>query len=83
MILADRIRKYVLEKKIIPAREMNQRTITIRAGEIHSEMGLKNRMPAVCEALDTDKFIDYAAVNLIERTGPKLGSSVKWVFALE
>lgn len=83
MILADRIRKYVLDRKIKPARNQGVTSITIIAGEIHSDMGLKNRMPAVCGALDADKFLDYAQVKLILRTGPKQGSTAKWVFSLE
>jgi hypothetical protein len=83
MILADRIRKYVLDQKIRPARELNQSTIKIVAGKIHSEMTLKNRMPAVCSALDADKFLDYARVKLINRSGPKQSSTATWVFSLE
>lgn len=83
MILADRIRSFVLEKKIIPARERNQRIITIKAGDIHSEMGLKNQMPVVFGTLDAEKFLAFAGVNLTERSGTRQGSSAIWVFALE
>ena len=82
MILADRIRQYVLEKKITPARQQDRLNVTIVAGEIHAEMGLENRIPAVCGALDAEKFLDYASIRLIERRGPRQGSKAEWVFAL-
>ena len=82
MILADKIRKYVLDKKVTPARLVGKQTVKIRAGNIHSEMRLRNRMPAVCGALDADIFLEYAGVSLVERSGPKQSSSVEWVFAL-
>jgi hypothetical protein len=82
MILADRIRKFVLDQKITPARREERSLIRIRAGAIHSEMNLENRMPAVCGALDADKFLEYADVGLVERSGPEQGSTVEWIFSL-
>lgn len=49
--LVNRIRRYVFEKYILPAIKEGRERITIRAGDIHKELGLKNRMPAVCNAL--------------------------------
>ena len=82
MILADRIRKHVLDTRITPARKRGQTSVRIVAGEIHSEMGLENRMPAVCGALDADKFLSYAKVILVKRSGPRQGATAEWVFEL-
>ena len=82
MTEADRIRKYVLDHYITPARQQNQTTIKVVASQVHSGLGLHARMPAVCGALDADKFLDYAQVTLVSRSGPKQGSTATWVFML-
>lgn len=80
MILADRIRQHVLDEIIEPARHLGQATVTVRVGDVHSAMGLESRMPAVCSALDANKFLDFARVTLVRRIGPPQGSSAEWVF---
>ena len=82
MILADRIRNYVMSELIEPARLTGQTVLHINAGDVHASLGLKNRMPAVCSALDAEKFLAYANVNLESRKGPRQGASAEWVFDL-
>ena len=82
MILADKIRNYVRSELIEPARPSGQTVIHIHAGEVHAALGLKNRMPVVCSALDAEKFLAYANVNLESRKGPRQGASAEWVFDL-
>lgn len=82
MILADQIRKYVLNSIIEPARRAGNETVTVRAGDVHSAMGLKNRLPAVCAALGATKFVSYAQVRIVKQSGPINGSNTKWVFEL-
>ena len=82
-ILADQIRSHVIKNMIQPARTRGQTTILLLSGDIHAEMGLINRLPAVCSALDAAKFQEQAAVMLIEREGPHQGASVKWHFSLK
>jgi len=82
MILADHIRNYVRRELIEPARLRGQSVIKFNAGEIHAALGLKNRLPAVCSALDAEKFLEYAGVILESRTGPHQGSTVEWVFEI-
>jgi len=79
MILADQIRHFVLETYILPARERGQSTIHLVAGEIHAEMGLKDRMPAVCGALDAGKFADQCHIVVVSRQGPKYSNTAEWV----
>lgn len=83
MIHADDIRGYVREQIIEPARQQKQGIIHVRAGDVHTAMGLVNRMPLICAAIDAQKFLDFARVTLIRRSGPHQGVSVEWVFALE
>lgn len=82
MILADQIRQFVLEKYINPARNQGHLTVTVVAGKIHTGLGLENRMPAVCSALDADKFLSFAHIRLVSRSGPHQGSTATWVFEL-
>jgi hypothetical protein len=82
MILADRIRRYVRDEIILPSRQKGLSSVLVRAGDVHESLDLQNRMPAVCAALDAEKFQDYAQVRLVERRGPRQGSTAEWVFAL-
>ena len=80
MILADEIREYAFVCYIKPARRKSQDTINLSARVIHDGMGLQNHFPAVCEAIDTDKFLKYAGVTVASRSGPNQSTTVKWVF---
>lgn len=53
---ADLIRDYCIKTRIEPARLKNEKIVSIRAGDIHTEMKLKNNMLAVCGALQTQIF---------------------------
>lgn len=78
--LADRIREFVFREYIKPTRERGERTITVRAGDVHKQMGLSNRMPAVCGAIATAKFQDKYLVQLVNREGPAQGANVFFTF---
>ena len=80
---ADVIRKYVVDNIIQPARQKGIKQITVRAGDIHREMKLQNRMPAVCGALDAAIFEESANIIVSQRRGPKQSASVEWVLELK
>jgi hypothetical protein len=82
MSQADRIRQFVLDRYVSPARAKGESKITIRAGDVHRAMGLANRMPAVCSAIGGNKFEDIARATLINRTGPANGANVYFEFRL-
>ena len=75
-LLADRIRAHVSRTVVEPARRSAKTEVVIVANEVHASMGLKNRMPAVCAALDASRFQDeynlvLASVALaLAATGP-------------
>lgn len=62
--LADRIREFTLRTFIQPAIRANKLEITIRAGDVHSAMQLRDRMPAVCSALESRKFQELCGLKL-------------------
>ncbi len=80
---ADEIREYVLVAIIKPARRRGDKTVTFDALDVHKGMGFRvNRMPAVCEAVDTDLFLAGAGVTLVSRTGPAQSTTTRWTFAV-
>ncbi len=82
MSLAEKIRGYVNEAFVAPARKAGLTHVSIVSGDVHKDMRLDNRMPAVCAALDATKFQDQYRVVLSRRTGPKQSSTVTWYFSI-
>ncbi|MDF1513858.1 MAG: hypothetical protein P1S60_08625 [Anaerolineae bacterium] len=82
MSYADQVRLYALEAYIKPAREQGRSTVTFSAKALHKALGYRNRYPLVCAAIDAGKFLDYARVTLVQRSGPERSSTVEWTFAI-
>jgi type I restriction enzyme, R subunit len=79
-ILAERIRRFAFDNYVEPVRGAPDAEIRIRAGDVHRDMKLSGRMPAVCGALDANIFRSDFGLELQRRTGPRLGANVEWVF---
>jgi len=82
MTLADEIRTFTYERYIRPARETGVRTVTVRAGDVSDAMGLKDRMPAVCGAIGSNKFLEQYQLRLVNREGPTSGANVFFTFEI-
>lgn len=54
--------------------------ISIRAGDVHAAMHLRDRMPAVCSALESSKFAALCDIELLSRKGPIQGANVVFIF---
>ena len=80
--LADRIRANARARHIEPARHAGRKTVTLRAGDIARDMGLKNRMPAVCSALGSKLFLREAGLRLVERIGPHQSTTTEFRFKI-
>ena len=78
--LADRIRQHALERHIEPARASGQTAMAVRAGDVHGEMELQDRVPAVISALQSKKFLELARVVLEGQSGPAESSTTTFVF---
>ena len=59
MSYADDVREYC-KANIEPSRRREEKRIAIRAGDIRTAMGYKNRMPLVCTAPGAKKFEEFA-----------------------
>lgn len=79
---ADEIRSYVNRVFIEPARKSGKTSVQVVSGDVHKDMALENRMPAVCSALDARKFDEEYRVVTSSRVGPRRSSTVRWLFAI-
>ncbi|CAG0927814.1 hypothetical protein TFLX_00642 [Thermoflexales bacterium] len=79
---ADSIRQFVLSNYIQPARVRGDTEVTVRAGDVHKAMNLKDAMPAVASALGANKFQEFAKVKLIKREGPQNGANLLLAYKL-
>lgn len=79
---ADQVREYAFIVFILPARRRSQTTVNFSSADIHNGMGLKDRYPLVCTSIDTEKFLDYANIQLVTREGPKQSNTVRWTFSV-
>ncbi|WP_295635718.1 AAA family ATPase [Novosphingobium sp.] len=79
---ADRIRQYVLERYIEPARKRGDDRVTIVVGPLNNEMGLHMAWPNICQALEGRKFLELAKVPPPIAEGPKQSTTRKLTFVL-
>lgn len=79
---ADRIRLCALNYFIEPAREKRLKTVTIRAGDLASAMGLKNAFPNICQTLGGEKLQQLAKVPPPTISEPNPSSSTTFTYQL-
>ncbi len=79
---ADRIRLCAFNYFIEPAREKCLKTVTIRAGDLASAMGLKNAFPNICQTLGGEKLQQLALVQPPTISGPNPSSSTTFTYQL-
>jgi len=80
---SDVIRRHAYEKYIAQARRRREKSVSINVGEVHRELGLSNRVPLVCAALGSKKFLKEHGLRLISRNGPPSGQSTTVTFTYE
>ena len=68
---ADEIRQHTLEYYVQPWRESGESALSIRAGDVARTMGLRDRTPGICSALESHVFQREAGLVLIDSTGPR------------
>ena len=82
-INADQIRAYVNKAFVEPARRAGKTSVVIISGDVHTDLKLNNRMPAICSAIDAQKFQQQYGVILSKRSGPRQSSTAMWEFSLQ
>ena len=77
---SDLVREYVRREYLEPAQRRGDREIRIVAGDIHRALRFHNRVPLVCNALASKRFLEENQLHLESREGPPSGLSTTVVF---
>jgi hypothetical protein len=80
---SDRIRQYAYKEYVSGARRRGEKTLSINAGAVHRALALNNRVPLVCAALGSRKFLTEHGLRILSRTGPPSGQSTTVTFTYE
>ncbi|HYW45954.1 MAG TPA: hypothetical protein VE959_24030 [Bryobacteraceae bacterium] len=75
-----RVRDYTLREYIEPARRRGDVTVKVVAGEVQKGVQLSNRVPLVCQALRSRKFLEENGLILEKWEGPPSGMSTTVTF---
>ncbi len=79
---ADRIRLCALNYFVEPARERGESHVSVKAGDLAADMGLKNAFPNICSALGGSKFQQLAQVPVPTHTEPNNSSTTTFTYQL-
>ena len=79
---ADRIRQYVLEHYVEPAREEGRGQAEVLVRDVNTALGLQEAWPNICQALAGRKFQDLARIPPPERIGAEQSSATLFRFDL-
>ena len=82
MSKAERVREYVYESYIVPARKKHLPAVTVVSGPVAKALKLNDRMPLVCGAIGALKFQTKYGLRVLQRTGPQAGATATWVFSI-
>lgn len=77
---ADRIRQYVIEHYIEPAREEGHTQIDVLVRDVNGALGLKEAWPNICQALAGRIFQDLSQLPVPERIGADQSSATVFRF---
>jgi hypothetical protein len=80
---SDLVRQHASEAYLDAARRRGDKTVTINVGKVHRALALNNRVPLVCAALGSKKFLTENHLRLISKTGPPSGQSTTVTFTYE
>jgi len=80
---SDAIRRHAYEKYVLHAQRRKEKIISIKVGDVHREMGLSNRVPLVCAALGSKKFLQEHGLRIVSKTGPPSGQSTTVTYTYE
>ena len=83
MSKADKIRLHGRKRYVLSARNRGDKRFSIPVGEVVRDLGLTGRVPAVCSALKTGKFLKENNLRVVETIAPKSGQSTTVVYTYE
>ena len=80
---SDRIRDHVKRKYIDPAKKDGKKSLSIRAYDIHKELGFSRRIPVVCSALRSRKLQKKCDIKLTYVGGPNNSTTTTCAYKLK
>lgn len=80
MTYSDRVIQYVRESYLEPASKSGSKVVRVRAGDVHKALHWNNRVPSVCQALASKRFLEENDLELVEKHGPPSGLSTTTVY---
>ena len=75
--------KYLKRKHVDPAKKAGKESLSIRAGDIHRELGFLRRIPVVCSALRSRKFQKKCEIKLSYIDGLNNTTSTTFTYRLK
>lgn len=81
--ISDLIREHVCEIYLKNALRNEERTFAVNVGAVHKALGLNNRVPQVCSALESRKLLQENGLRIVSKTGPPSGQSTTVTFTYE
>ena len=79
---SDRVRDHIKRKHIDPAKKAGKKTLSIRAGDIHKELGFSRRIPVVCSALRSRKLSKSCDIELTYIGGPNNSTTTTFTYSV-
>jgi 5-methylcytosine-specific restriction protein B len=80
---ADRIRQFVLDNYIAPARADKRRHVSVKVREVHEALALSQAWANVCQAISGSKFQKLANVAPPDRDGAEASPATTFIFDLD
>jgi hypothetical protein len=80
---SELVRDHATEVYVTPARHRGEKTFSVNVGTVHKALHLRNRVPLVCTALESQKFQKRNHLRLISKSGPPSGQSTTVTFTYE
>ena len=81
--VSDSVRQHATNTYVRPAQRRGGQIFSINVGEVHRAVALRNRVPLVCQALESEKFLQANELKLISKTGPPSGQSTTVTYTYE
>lgn len=80
---SDLVREHAAGVYLAEARRRSLTTFQVNVGAVHKALGLHNRVPLVCAALKSAKFLKENHLRIVAETGPPSGQSTTVTFTYE
>ena len=70
---SQKVQTQLLSKYFEPARRRRASTVRVVAGDLARDLNLMTRVPQVCSAMQTQRFLREQGLEIIKREGPPSG----------